>query len=140
MPGGIVLSHAEFRSGISAALDAFIGAVQSHPQLQAEVSQGRRHLRLSYILDFAMRTKYILSEMDNIEAGRPVRYPQQIKNYEFSANPSPQKVQQHMLDILVRSLTLDQMVNGEAPYNFGDWGEGIKSKAKVLVDSLDVFY
>jgi hypothetical protein len=43
--------------------------------------------------DFANRTRYILSELDNIEAGRPVKYPAQIPDYrkpsreggEFSA-------------------------------------------------------
>ena len=31
--------------------------------------------------DFANRTRYILSELDNIEAGRPVQYPAQIPDY-----------------------------------------------------------
>ena len=31
--------------------------------------------------DFANRTRYILSELDNVEAGRPVQYPGQIPDY-----------------------------------------------------------
>lgn len=31
--------------------------------------------------DFANRTRYILSELDNVEAGRPVEHPEQIPDY-----------------------------------------------------------
>lgn len=31
--------------------------------------------------DFANRTRYILSELDNVEAGRPVAHPEQIPDY-----------------------------------------------------------
>ncbi|KAK4106921.1 hypothetical protein N658DRAFT_491542 [Parathielavia hyrcaniae] len=50
---------------------AKLTALTAHPQMQPR----RRHRTLFHILDFAMRTDYVLSELDNIEAGPPLQHP-----------------------------------------------------------------
>lgn len=42
--------------------------------------QGKRYDDWT-VRDFANRTRYILSELDNVEAGRPVEHPEQIPDY-----------------------------------------------------------
>ncbi|KAM7199061.1 hypothetical protein V8F20_005879 [Naviculisporaceae sp. PSN 640] len=134
-----VLPSPEIRAGINTAIENFIQAVLAHPEMQ----QPGRHPTLWHVWDFTMRTKYILSELDNIEAGRAVQYPQQIPDYEFSATPAPEKIREHMEDVFTRSLTIKFMVTdpparlmmmGLLPIDFGD---NIKGKAEAMVDSFD---
>jgi hypothetical protein len=40
-----------------------------------------RHPTLYNTWDFSMRTHYILSELDNILAGRPIQHPEQVPDY-----------------------------------------------------------
>jgi hypothetical protein len=82
MPAAIstasVLPPLSHRQDIDARLNELVNALRAHPQMQPP----NPHPTLYHIWDFVMRTKYILSELDNIEAGRPVQYPAQIAGYK----------------------------------------------------------
>jgi hypothetical protein len=73
-----VLPPLAAREQVSAKLTALTEAIARHPQMQ----RADKHPTLYHIWDFAMRTNYILSELDNIEAGRPLRYPEQIPDLD----------------------------------------------------------
>ncbi|KAK3380392.1 hypothetical protein B0T24DRAFT_717792 [Lasiosphaeria ovina] len=64
-----------------------------------------------------MRTKYILSELDNIEAGLPVQYPDQIPDYRAPRSggdglpvPDPDMARESMQDVFTRSLTANLII------------------------------
>jgi hypothetical protein len=69
-----VLPPLAAREQTSAKLTELVEAVLRHLQMQGS----NKHPTLYHIWDFAMRTDYILSELDNIENGRPLRFPDQI--------------------------------------------------------------
>jgi hypothetical protein len=73
-----VLPSPAIREEIGSRLADFIAAIILHPKFQMPF----RHPTLVQIWDFAMRTKYILSELDNVEAGLPVQFPDQIPDYD----------------------------------------------------------
>lgn len=45
--------------------------------------QQPRHPTLMHLWDFANRANYILGELENVEAGRPLQYPEQIPDYKY---------------------------------------------------------
>jgi hypothetical protein len=55
-----------------------VQAVLAHPKMQDSENRDRS---LVHVWDFVMRTRYILSELDNIAAGRPIQHPDQIAEY-----------------------------------------------------------
>lgn len=69
-----ILPDATIRAEISTKIDDFVHAVLSHPLMQQQTP----HKTLYHVWDFASRAKYILSELDNVEAGRPVQYRNQF--------------------------------------------------------------
>ncbi|KAK0623628.1 hypothetical protein B0T14DRAFT_406657, partial [Immersiella caudata] len=92
--------------------------------------------------DFVMRTKYILSEIDNVVAGRPVRHPEQIPAYRNSHGaPDPEKAREHMKDVVTRTATVEMMLQDGSPMlpMMGlapvDYGGEVKAKAKAVTDA-----
>lgn len=75
---GSVLPDPAVRETITARLAELVDAVLAHPQMQPP----NRNPTLYHVWDFAMRTKYIVSELENVEAGRPVQYPEQLPGYK----------------------------------------------------------
>ena len=80
------LPSATIRAEISTKINHLVHAILSHPLMGEQTP----HKTLHHLWDFAMRTKYILSELDNIEAGRPVQYRDQftgvLDTCELTAN------------------------------------------------------
>ncbi|KAK5653134.1 hypothetical protein OQA88_9233 [Cercophora sp. LCS_1] len=98
-----VLPPSEVRNRIHAQYETVITTITSHSLFP--------HPTLYQMWDFAKRTQYILSELDNIEAGRPVAMAAQIPDYRNNeSRPDPEKAKEHMMDVYTRSLTLDMMV------------------------------
>ncbi|KAK3357184.1 hypothetical protein B0T25DRAFT_516671 [Lasiosphaeria hispida] len=136
-----VLPDLSTRNEIEAQLEDLATAIASHPKMQAP----NRHPTLFHTWDFVMRTKYILSELDNVEAGRPIRFPEQISDYRSSGAPQPDKAREFMRDVFTRTTTANLMVNekkqsmmlmmmGLSPIEFGD---AVKAKAKAAVDAFE---
>lgn len=77
-PPEYTLPGPPLRQTLSTRLKALADAITAHPQMQPP----HRHPTLYHTWDFAMRTHYILSELDNILAGRPIQHPAQVPDYE----------------------------------------------------------
>ncbi|KAK4124005.1 hypothetical protein N657DRAFT_645620, partial [Parathielavia appendiculata] len=94
-----VLPPLTARQAVSTKLTALTDAIAAHPQMQPP----NRHPTLFHIWDFAMRTNYILSELDNIEAGRAVQHPEQISGLGSSnGTPSPARAKELLTDVRSR--------------------------------------
>ncbi|KAK3374881.1 hypothetical protein B0H63DRAFT_526177 [Podospora didyma] len=93
---------------------------------------------LKYTWAFVLRTKYTLSELDNIAAGRAVQYPEQIPAYQPTSNgaPQPAKARELMREVFSRSQMADLMaMMGLAPVEFGDQ---IKNGSKAVMTAFGV--
>lgn len=77
-----VLPPKAARDRVGTCLAELVDAIQAHPQFQPPAP----HSTLFHTWDFAMRTSYILSELDNVEAGRQVAKPDQIPDYPASCH------------------------------------------------------
>lgn len=65
------------RDRVAQSLTDLVQAIEAHPQMKPP----NPHPTLFHSWDFVQRTRYILSELDNIAAGRPVQHPEQIPEY-----------------------------------------------------------
>ncbi|KAK3333353.1 hypothetical protein B0T19DRAFT_458565 [Cercophora scortea] len=135
---GSVLPSYEIRAQIGARLRALADAIHSHRDLKAP----RRYPTLYYLWDFVMRTRYILSEVENVELGLAVRYPNEIPGYRVTGKPCPKVAKQFMRDIYTRSHTLDLLITappmqqaaiGLVPVDLG--GE-IKARSKAVMEAF----
>jgi hypothetical protein len=62
------------REEITSRFADLITALESHPQwTPPNVDRG-----LFHVWDFVKRSHYVMTELENIEAGRPVQHPEQI--------------------------------------------------------------
>ncbi len=81
MPGINSLPTAEVRTEIIDKLSMFISAIETHPEWKPTPNPSLHH-----VWDFVQRTRYMMTELDNIEAGRPLQHPEQLPmkcNYSF---------------------------------------------------------
>ena len=69
------LPSVETQKQITDRLSELVSAIAAHPQF----TPPEPHRSLYYIWDFVQRTKYVMIELDNIAAGRPLQYPEQLK-------------------------------------------------------------
>ncbi|KAK3944230.1 hypothetical protein QBC46DRAFT_252280 [Diplogelasinospora grovesii] len=141
MPGLVqtsVLPAAEIRNNIAAKQGELVIAILSHSLMR---NGANMNPTLHHLWDFVMRTSYILSELENIEAGRPVQYPNQIPGYAPSIGPSPDKAKESMIDVITRSHTVEMMLTGPPgmimmmglqPVEFG---EEIKAKSAAVMEA-----
>lgn len=74
----ILPSH-ELRHELSSRLAALATTITADPRMQIP---NNLHPTLVKLWDYATRADYILSELDNIEAGGALRFPQQIPDYQ----------------------------------------------------------
>jgi hypothetical protein len=92
MPGAIqapssadCLPDSQLRDNITAKLADLIKTIEAHPSWIPP----QPHKGLYHVWDFANRTWYIMTELDNIRDGRPLRYPEQIPRQEAGNNNPP---------------------------------------------------
>lgn len=68
------LPSSEIRQDIYEHLNDLVKAIESHPQwTPPSPPRGLYH-----IWDFVCRSRYIMSELDNIAEGKPLQHPEQI--------------------------------------------------------------
>ncbi|CZR68686.1 uncharacterized protein PAC_18585 [Phialocephala subalpina] len=65
------------REAVALRLEDLIDAITEHPQWRP---QPNPNPTLYHVWDFVMRSKYMLSEYDNIKAGRPIQRPEQFRD------------------------------------------------------------
>ncbi|KAK4193970.1 hypothetical protein QBC35DRAFT_468839, partial [Podospora australis] len=82
------------------------------PTRQRRPLHGRNRTSPYPVPDVGLRHaySYVLTELDNILESRPVKHPEQIPDYRMRlGRRDPAKAQEHMNDILTRSITLQLM-------------------------------
>ncbi|PVH87766.1 hypothetical protein DL98DRAFT_649374 [Cadophora sp. DSE1049] len=116
---------------IDSRLDTLIQAITSHPLWAGESNQALYHL-----WDFVSRSKYLLSEYDNIKAGRGVEHPEQFKRGAGSGNAKALEIFQ---DVCARTMMVQMMVEGGGgPISGGqsmDYGQGVKDAVRGLKEA-----
>ncbi|EGR46507.1 uncharacterized protein TRIREDRAFT_109729 [Trichoderma reesei QM6a] len=123
----------ETRTAISSKLTTLIQTIESDPAFDRSSPSGLFHM-----WDFAKRTEYMLSEVDNIrQPGYEFRLPGQIK---ITARGDA-AAQQLFNDALTRSITLDQLVSGPPMMRAmmgmaGPVSPEIQAASKAVVDAF----
>lgn len=137
---GAALPPATIRAQIQAATESLVDAITSDSRFKGSSPP---HPTLYQMWDFAMRTTYVLSELDNISEGRPVKFPEQVPDYVVaSGRPSPEKAKEHMNDVLTRSITIYLMIKPATTKILLDqmglpvieFGSEIQAKAEALAE------
>jgi hypothetical protein len=136
-PAPSTIPSAAARESITASLDALVSAIKAHPEWPAPGSSAPPHPSLFHIWDFVNRSRYILSELGNIQAGLPLRHPDQI--------PGPaageQAAAQAYGDVCSRAAMVDTMVqNPQMLVMLGmsqvDFGEDVQTRSKAVSDAI----
>jgi hypothetical protein len=74
MPSDATIPSSEYRETITARFSDLISAIESH----SSWTPPNVDRSLFHVWDFVKRSHYIMTELDNIAAGRPVQHPEQI--------------------------------------------------------------
>ncbi|KAL2020355.1 hypothetical protein VTK56DRAFT_8484 [Thermocarpiscus australiensis] len=134
-----VLPDPQARLTASTRLTALIDELASHPQMRPPTV----HPTLYHVWDFANRTRYMLSELDTIAAGRPVQHPEQIPGYQPSGTPNPAKTKELLADLIGRSMMVDMILNNSAMAGMmglslepGLVSDELKAKAAAAVEAV----
>ncbi|KAF4453102.1 hypothetical protein F53441_4162 [Fusarium austroafricanum] len=126
----------EQREAITARLADLISAIESHPQwTPSNVDRG-----LFHVWDFVKRSHYIMTELDNIAAGRDVQHPKQIPKYDCMAS-GPQAAAASYHDVCTRTITINEMIQnprmlvmlGLSNVNFGS---EIEERSTAVKDAI----
>lgn len=99
------------QEAIAAKLDDFAKALERHPNW----TPPRPHPGLLHVWDFVKRSHYIMTEIDNIRHGRPLKYPDQIPAQEGGEPPFPLSPYQGSLPERFLALPLRQARRARAP-------------------------
>ncbi|KAF9761787.1 hypothetical protein IL306_003690 [Fusarium sp. DS 682] len=138
----------EQRENITARLADLISAIEAHSQwTPPNVDRG-----LFHVWDFVKRSHYIMTELDNIAAGRKVQHPEQIPKNEdkciwtytlFSGTVAsgPEAALASYTDVFTRSITINEMIqNPRMLVMLGlsnvDFGPAIQEKSKAVKDAM----
>ena len=132
------IPSAAAREPILASLDALLLAIQAHPNWPPAGSSTPPNPSLFHVWDFVGRSRYILSELDNIREGRPLRHPEQVPG----AGAGEQAAAQAYQDVRARATMIDAMVqNPQKLVMLGmsqiDFGEEVRQKSKAVNDAMD---
>ncbi|KAM0562476.1 hypothetical protein ACHAPJ_002166 [Fusarium lateritium] len=127
----------ERREEITAAFASLISAIESHPQwTPPNIPPG-----LFHVWDFVKRSHYIMTELDNIAAGRPVQHPAQIPKNDGAAS-GPQAASASFTDVCTRTVTIDEMIqNPRLLVMLGlsnvDFGDTIQQRSRAVREAID---
>lgn len=131
------LPRAEVRDLVTQRLSDLVSAIEAHPQFR----QAQPHKSLYYIWDFVQRTRYAMTELDNIAAGRPPQHPEQLKGILKPGDSGPAAAAGCFNDVCTRSWTIDMLISrptsmvmmGLEPI---DCGEDVKAKSKAVSEAF----
>ncbi|KAM5345358.1 hypothetical protein ACJ41O_011220 [Fusarium nematophilum] len=126
----------EVREDITARLADLVSALESHPSwTPPSPPRGLYH-----VWDFVCRSRYIMSELDNISAGRPTKYPEQIPRND-GATSGPQAAALSFVDVCTRSMTVHEMIqNPRMLVMLGlpniDFGKDVQDRSRALQEAV----
>ncbi|KAF4990671.1 hypothetical protein FGRMN_8343 [Fusarium graminum] len=124
------------REEITGRLADLVSAIESHPQwTPPNVDRG-----LFHVWDFVKRSHYIMTELDNIEAGRPVQHPDQIPKNN-GVKSGPEAAAASFMDVCTRSITINEMIQDPRKMvmlglSSFDLGTEIKQRSALVKDAL----
>ncbi|SPJ79734.1 uncharacterized protein FTOL_08125 [Fusarium torulosum] len=124
------------REEITGRFADLITALESHPQwTPPNVDRG-----LFHVWDFVKRSHYIMTELENIEAGRPVQHPEQIPKNN-GVETGPQAAAASYKDVCTRTLTINEMIqNPRMMVMLGlsnvDFGTDIQERSTLVKEAL----
>ncbi|KAH6890529.1 hypothetical protein B0T10DRAFT_322182 [Thelonectria olida] len=135
--GPATIPPLDVRDEITARLQDLVEALEAHPSWSTSPPPPRN---LFHVWDFVKRSHYIMTELDNIEQGRPTRHPEQIpRNAGASgANAAALSFQ----DVVTRSVTINEMIqNPQMLVMLGlsriDFGDNVRERSRALAASFD---
>ncbi|KAK1721774.1 hypothetical protein BDP67DRAFT_539878 [Colletotrichum lupini] len=113
-----------------------IDAIEAHPAW----SPPNPHKGLFHVWDYVNRSRYIMTELDHIRDGEPVRYPEQIPQQDIGRS-GPDAAAESFVDVCGRSATVNEMIaNPKLLTMIGlpqvDYGNDIVSRSQAVVDVL----
>ncbi|KAF5633063.1 hypothetical protein F52700_6164 [Fusarium sp. NRRL 52700] len=130
------LPTTEQRQDITARLADLITAIESHSQwTPPNVDRG-----LFHVWDFVKRSHYIMTELDNIAAGKKVQHPEQIPKNEGVAS-GPEAALASYTDVCTRTITINEMIqNPRMLVMLGlsnvDFGPAIQEKSAAVKEAI----
>ncbi|KAK6701780.1 hypothetical protein SNK04_011689 [Fusarium graminearum] len=141
VPSNTEIPSKEHRENITARFSDLISAIESHKSwTPPNVDRS-----LFHVWDFVKRSHYIMTELDNMVAGRPLKHPDQIpKNDGTSTGPAAAAASFH--DVLTRTIMINQSIQDPRMLvmmgmSNADFGPAIKEKSvavmKALTDSTE---
>ncbi|KAF5692629.1 hypothetical protein FDENT_2746 [Fusarium denticulatum] len=142
------LPTAEQRENITARLADLIIAIESHSQwTPPNVDRG-----LFHVWDFVKRSHYIMTELDNIAAGRKVQHPEQIPKNEgectwayttffVTVASGSEAALASYTDVCTRTITINEMIqNPRMLVMLGlsnvDFGSAIQEKSAAVKEAI----
>ncbi|KAL2264026.1 hypothetical protein VTK26DRAFT_3330 [Humicola hyalothermophila] len=106
-----VLPDRTARKKLDGLLADLQDAIQAHPRLRAPLL----HQSFTYVWSFVTRIKYILADLGNVEAGRPLRHLLRIPGSDRARcqrdTPNPEKAKELMTDVTKRFMAVQAMVS-----------------------------
>jgi len=123
------------REDVAARLEGIIDALIEHPKWE---NPPNKNPTLYHVWDFVMRSKYMLSEYENVKNGKSVQYPSQFGGAVGSGDQAALGVFQ---DVCSRTMMLGLLVNdtsGKTSMLTGnagpplDFGQKVKDAVKAL--------
>ncbi|KAI9167504.1 hypothetical protein HJFPF1_03632 [Paramyrothecium foliicola] len=128
------------RETILSDFDSLIRALESHPSWPASGSTAPPHPSLYHVWDFVNRSRYIMTEIDNIRDGKPLRHPEQVPSNGGAAS-GEQAAAQSFDDVCSRAVMMDSMVqNPQMLTMLGlsqiDFGQDMRKASKAASDAL----
>ncbi|KAF6842661.1 hypothetical protein CMUS01_02853 [Colletotrichum musicola] len=132
------LPSPEVRANITARLSDLLSAIEAHPAWNPE----NPHRGLFHIWDFVNRSRYIMTELDHIRDGKPVRYPEQIAQRSgIPGRSGPAAAADSFSDVCGRAVTVNEMLS--SPRNLTmmglpqvDYGSDVPAKAQAVVEAV----
>ncbi|TVY18708.1 hypothetical protein LARI1_G003850 [Lachnellula arida] len=130
------LPTSQQREDVAARLEGIIDALIEHPKWE---NPPNKNPTLYHVWDFVMRSKYMLSEYENVKDGKAVQYPSQFSG--GAAGSGDQAALVVFQDVCSRTMMLDLLVNdtsGKTAMLTGntgpplDFGQKVKDAVKAL--------
>lgn len=125
----------EVREVITARLSDLVQALEAHPAW-TPASPPRN---LFFVWDFVKRSHYIMTELDNISNGRPIKHPEQIPPNDGATGDHAAALS--FQDVCTRSMTVSEMIqNPRMLVMLGlsniDFSDDVRQKSRALSDAI----
>ncbi|CAM1503006.1 Fc.00g077820.m01.CDS01 [Cosmosporella sp. VM-42] len=130
------LPSPEVREDITTKLTALIQALESHPAWVPPMP----HKGLYHVWDFVNRSKYIMTELDNIQEGRPMKHPEQIPPNNEATSRTHAAILSFQ-DVCTRAFTVDEMIqNPRLLVMLGlsqiDFGDSVRERSRAVSEAI----